>query len=93
VIFSDHVDAEDGGFFRRHEAVPVEAASAEAALVVVASAPAVLAAGFTAEPWQVADSVAVISTTDTDDNGDCYVVQRGVHTWHDWSHQPVQVCG
>jgi hypothetical protein len=92
VIFSDHVDAEDGGFFRRHEAVSVEAASAEAALVV-ASAPAVLAAGFTAEPWQVADSVAVISTMDTDDIGDCYVVQRRIHTRQGWSHQPVQVCG
>jgi hypothetical protein len=27
------------------------------------------------------------------DNGDCYVVQRRVHTAHGWRRQPVQVCG
>jgi hypothetical protein len=27
------------------------------------------------------------------DNGDCYVVQRRVHTTHGWRRQPVQVCG
>jgi hypothetical protein len=27
------------------------------------------------------------------DNGDCYVVQRRVHTTHGWRVQPVQVCG
>jgi len=26
-------------------------------------------------------------------NGDCYVVQRRVHTAHGWRRQPVQVCG
>jgi hypothetical protein len=27
------------------------------------------------------------------DNGDCYVVQRRVHTAHGWRQRPVQVCG
>jgi hypothetical protein len=27
------------------------------------------------------------------DNGDCYVVQRRVHTVHGWRERPVQVCG
>ena len=27
------------------------------------------------------------------DNGNCYVVQRRVHTAHGWRRQPVQVCG
>jgi hypothetical protein len=27
------------------------------------------------------------------DNGDCYVVQRRVHTAHGWRTKPVQVCG
>jgi hypothetical protein len=27
------------------------------------------------------------------DNGDCYVVQRRVHTKHGWRVHPVQVCG
>jgi len=27
------------------------------------------------------------------DNGDCYVVQRRVHTVHGWRTKPVQVCG
>jgi hypothetical protein len=27
------------------------------------------------------------------DNGNCYVVQRHVHTTHGWRLQPVQVCG
>jgi hypothetical protein len=27
------------------------------------------------------------------DNGNCYVVQRRVHTTHGWRVQPVQVCG
>jgi hypothetical protein len=27
------------------------------------------------------------------DNGDCYVVQRRVHTTHGWRRHPVQVCG
>src|SRR5229473_2823026 len=27
------------------------------------------------------------------DNGNCYVVQRRVHTTHGWRRQPVQVCG
>jgi len=27
------------------------------------------------------------------DNGNCYVVQRRVHTTHGWRLQPVQVCG
>ena len=27
------------------------------------------------------------------DNGNCYVVQRRVHTTHGWRLEPVQVCG
>jgi hypothetical protein len=27
------------------------------------------------------------------DNGNCYVVQRRVHTTYGWRLQPVQVCG
>src|SRR5712691_7032187 len=27
------------------------------------------------------------------DNGNCYVVQRRVHTTHGWRRQPVRVCG
>jgi hypothetical protein len=27
-----------------------------------------------------------------DDNGDCYVVRRRVHTTHGWRVRPVEVC-
>jgi hypothetical protein len=104
--------------------------AAVSTLVVLAAQPLLAVADFTAERWQVADSMAVASTTVVTstmgfttgaaleatattpfdygyydygypdyaygdsyyDNGDCYVVQRRVHSRSGWHVRPVQVC-